>query len=214
MTIRRRKKLRDREGAAMLVVLMVLIGTTATATFAIHSTVVEMRAAGYSRRAMQTAYVAEGGAYASLDYIDAIGAQATFVQYSRTSVPANTELAPNVDSLGQEMNLLRIEMSDFVGGYDVQSTPIETEVSRTPSLGPRTNIVPTFTIDGTDLYRSPRMEAGRNHTGNNPMTYARVNLTSRGRVAPPDPTDPSTTLDWYEARVNARAMAEMGPFPQ
>ncbi|MEZ4339381.1 MAG: pilus assembly PilX N-terminal domain-containing protein [Sandaracinaceae bacterium] len=199
----------------MLVVLMVLIMTTATATFAIHATTVEMRSAGYSRTAMQTAYVAEGGAYAALDYVDAIGASAAYMQYSRTRVAASTPLAPNQPTLNRETNALIIEMTDFDGGYDVNSPPVERDVVRTPSLGPHNAIVPTFTVHGTDLYRNQRQQAGRDQAGRNPLMYARVNFTSRGRTAPA--TDITRTGDpraFHEANVNARAMAEIGPFPE
>ncbi len=210
-----RKYTDKREGAAMLVVLMVLMMTTATATFAIHATTVEMRSAGYARRAMQTSYVAEGGAYAALGYIDAIGARAAFTQYSRTQVSSGALIGPTHASLNRETNLLRIEMTDFDGGYDVASPPLERDVTRTPSLGPRNHVVPTFTVDGTDLYRTNRRQAGRDQSGRNPMQYVRLNLTSRGRTAPPsDFTRAGDSRSYHETAVNARAMVEMGPFPE
>lgn len=210
-----RKYTDKREGAAMLVVLMVLMMTTATATFAIHATTVEMRSAGYARSSMQTSYVAEGGAYAALGYVDAIGARAAFTQYSRTRVTALTSVAPNSASLNRETNVLRIEMTDFTGGYDVSSPPLELDATRTPSLGPRNNIVPNFTVDGTDMYRNQRQQAGRDQSGRNPMTYARINFTSRGRTAPvSDNTRTGDPRSYHESAVNARAMAEMGPFPE
>jgi len=210
-----RKPTEKREGAAMLVVLMVLLMTTATATFAIHATTMEMRSAGYSRTAMQTQYVAEGGAYAALGYVDAIGASAAFTQYSRTRVSALTSLAPSHATLNRETNVLRIEMTDFDGGFDVAAPPIERDVVRTPSLGPRQNMIPNFTVDGTDLYRNQRQQAGRDQAGRNPLAYARINFTSRGRTAPA--TDFTRTGDprsFHESASNARAMAEMGPFPE
>ena len=210
-----RKYTDKREGAAMLVVLMVLIMTTATATFAIHSTTMEMRSAGYARSSMQTMYVAEGGAYAALGYVDAIGARAAFTQYSRTSVSAGTSLAPSHATLDRETNLLRIEMTDFDSGFDVSAPPLERDALRTPSLGPRNHMVPTFTVDGTDLYRNHRRSAGRDQSGRNPMMFARINFTSRGRTAPPaDFTRTGDPRSYHEAAVNARAMAEMGPFPE
>ncbi|MBX3269716.1 MAG: pilus assembly PilX N-terminal domain-containing protein [Sandaracinaceae bacterium] len=205
----------SREGAAMLVVLMVLIMTTATATFAVHATTVEMRSAGYARVAMQTNYVAEGGAYAALGYVDAIGARAAFTQYSRTRVRANTSLAPAHATLNRETNVLRIQMTDFDGGFDVVGPPLERNLARTPSLGPRNNLVPSFTVDGTDVYRTQRLQAGRDQSGRNPMMYARINFTSRGRAAPPsDFTSAGDVRSYHESSANARAMAEMGPFPE
>lgn len=210
------KKLTDkREGAAMLVVLMVLMMTTATATFAIHATTIEMRSAGYARRSMQTSYVAEGGAHAALAYVDAIGARAAYTQYSRTQVTAGALIGPTHATLDRETNLLRIEMTDFDGGYDVSGPPLERELARTPSLGPRNHAVPSFTVDGTDVYRNYRRSAGRDQSGRNPMQFVRVNFTSRGSTAPPtDFTAAGDSRSYHETAVNARAMAEMGPFPE
>jgi len=204
-----------REGAAMLIVLMILIMVTATATFAVHATTMEIRGAGHSRQALQTSYVAEGGAYASLAYIDALGARGAYMQYMRTTVTAGTSLAPNWPGIDRDTNLLRIEMSDYAVGFDVTAPPIEVAAARTPSLGPRNNVVPTFTADGTDVYRHFPQQAGRDVSGRNPMMYARLNMTSRGSMAPAvDITRAGDPRSYNQTSVNARAIAEMGPFPQ
>ena len=202
-----------REGAAMLIVLMVLMMTTATASFAIHSTTMEMRSAGYSRQAMQASYVAEGGAYASLAYIDSMGAQAAFIQYSRTTVPTGTPFAPGAPTVDRETNLLRITVDDFSGAAGVEEPPIETEATAHPSLGARSAYVPSFSVAGTDLYRTYRQVAGRDQTGRDPMSYVRLNMTARGQLAPPgDYRATGEDRDFHETAMNARAMAEMGPF--
>lgn len=209
----RKNPVERREGAAMLIVLMVLLMTSATASFAIHSTTMEMRSAGHSRQAMQASYVAEGGAYASLAYVDAMGAQAAFVQYSRTRVALDTPYAPGSATLGRETNLLRITMEDFVGSPGVEAPPLETELAAHPSLGARSAYVPSFSVDGTDLYRSYRQVAGRDQSGRDPMNYVRLNMTARGRMAPPgDYRSTGDERDYHETAMNARAMAEMGPF--
>lgn len=210
----RRSPAARREGAAMLIVLMVLLMTSATASFAIHSTTMEMRSAGYSRQAMQAGYVAEGGAYASLAYVDAMGAQAAFVQYSRTRVPANTPYAPGAPTFDRETNLLRVTMDDFAIAPGVEEPPLETEVAASPSLGARSVYQPSFMVAGTDLYQTFRQVAGRDQSGRDPMSYVRLNMTARGTMAPPgdyrSPSDPDR--DFHETAMNARAMAEMGPF--
>jgi hypothetical protein len=83
----------------------------------------------------------------------------------------------------------------------------------TPSLGLHSAYAPSFSVDGTDLYRTYRQVAGRDQSGRNPMTYVRLNMTSRGRMAPPsDYRSSGDARDYHETAVNARAMAEMGPF--
>ena len=98
---------------------------------------------------------------------------------------ANTSLAPAHATLNRETNVLRIQMTDFDGGFDVVGPPVERSLARTPSLGPRNNLVPSFPVDGTDVYRTQRLQAGRDQAGRNSMMYARINFTSRGRAAPP-----------------------------
>lgn len=47
------------------------------------------------------------------------------------------------------------------------------------------------------------------------MAYVRINFTSRARTAPAtDYTRPGDPRSYHETSVNARAMAEMGPFPE
>lgn len=47
----------------MLIVMLVLLMATAAAVFAVHATTYELSAAGNSRQALQTEYVAETGSF-------------------------------------------------------------------------------------------------------------------------------------------------------
>lgn len=62
-----RRVLRPRapeHGAAMIVVMLVLLAATATAAFAVHSTSYELAAAGFAKQAIQSDYAAEAGLHA------------------------------------------------------------------------------------------------------------------------------------------------------
>lgn len=214
---RARDVLERRRGAAMLIVLMVLLMTTATATFAIHSTTVEIRSAGYSRQAMQTAYVAEGGLYASLAQVDVMGGQAAVETYNRTVIPSGVARLPGESAIDRESHSLTIAMEDFAasaGGVRANSPPLELDMVRTPSLGPRGAYVPNFVVDGRDMYRTTIPRAGQEMSGRSAMHHVVFNMTSRGTMAPPGDyradTDPR---DYHETVVNARAMAVVGPIP-
>ena len=61
-----------REGAAMLIVMLVLLMTTGVAVFAVHTTTAEIRAAGAARQALQTQYVAEAGLMSAIAYSELI----------------------------------------------------------------------------------------------------------------------------------------------
>lgn len=199
----------------MLIVLMVLLMTTATATFAIHSTTMEIRASGYARQAQQAEYVAEGGTYAAVGYLDVLKADGSLTQYLRTSVASGVASSPTEASIGRQTNLLRINMQDFTGAPGVVSPPVETEVTRTPSLGPYNAYQPTFLVDGTDLYQVSHDDAGRDLSGRG-AHYYRVTLTSLAQMAPRagdfDPDHDPRTPSYNEIDMRARAITEVGPY--
>lgn len=201
-----------REGAAMLIVLLVLLMTTATATFAMHATTVEIRAAGFQRQAQQTEHIAEGGAYAAVAYVDVLKANGSLLQYLRTDVAANQSSAPGEASVARETNLLRIEMEDFAVSSGVTGVPLETDPARTPSLGPRSAYAPSFTVDGTDLYTVFRDTSGEDLSGRGTRFY-RMAMTSRGTLAPPsDYRSAGDPRGYHESAMRSRAFVEVGPF--
>ena len=197
----------------MLVVLMVLLMTTATATFAIHSTSIEIRAAGHSRQALQAEYLAEGGAYAALSYVDVLKANGSLAQYFRTNVAAGRAVGVGEMAFDQSTNALIIEMSHFEGGAGVNAPPVETEVARTPSFGPRSAYEPSFRAQGTDLYQISRAIAGRDLSGRGSHFY-RMTLTSRGSMNVPSEraATAATERAYHETAMRARALTEVGPF--
>lgn len=199
----------------MLMVMVVLLMTTATATFAIHSTSTEIRAAGHYREAVQTEDLAQGAVIATLEYIDAMQPNAMYQQLQRTSVAATARLAPEEVDLGRVRNVFRVEADDFIGAVGVQAPPIETDVGRVPSLGPRTALVPRFNADITDPVACFRDDAGRRSDGANSMQYLCAVVTSRARLAPPvDFQSSGDPRRFHETAVNARAQVEIGPMPR
>lgn len=198
----------------MLVVLMVLIMTTATATFAIHSTSMEIRSAGHTRQALQAEHLAEGGIHAAASYIELLQPSGSLVQTLRTEVAADVASTPTEATIGHETNLLRIEMADFERFAGTHAPPIETELARTPSLGPHNAYIPDFRVDGTDPHLITRAVPGRDLSGGG-ARYYRVTLTSRSQLAPPgDLMDMSNDdrRSYNEVAMRARAIADVGPF--
>jgi hypothetical protein len=197
----------------MLVVLMVLLMTTATATFAIHSTSIEIRAAGHSRQALQAEYLAEGGAYAALSYVDVLKANGSLAQYFRTDVASGVAIGAGEMAMDQSTNLLRVDMDDFTTGAGVNAPPVETEAARTPSFGPYSAYAPSFRADGTDLYQISRAIAGRDLSGRGSQFY-RMTLTSRGSMNVPSELAATAVGQraYHETVMRARALTEVGPF--
>lgn len=188
----------------MLIVLMVLLMTTATATFAMHSTSIEIRASGHARQAMQAEHLAIGGAYAGLGYADWLTPQGVVDQYNRTTIAANVKPSPREESVATATNRLRIPMSDFQ--LAVVEPPIEIEAAHTPSFGPRSAYVPNFVVDGSDLHLVTRDVAGRDLTGRG-TNQLRITLTSHGWMAPRDAPEGT----YHEVAMRARAITEAGP---
>jgi hypothetical protein len=62
---------REREGAVMLIVMMVLLVATTLASVSLQATQYELRAAGFARSAMQTQYVSEAAFATSVAWVDA-----------------------------------------------------------------------------------------------------------------------------------------------
>lgn len=199
----------------MLIVLMVLMMTTATATFAIHSTTMEMRSAGYGRQALQTEYVAEGAAYAGMAQIDAITPRAAYEQHRATRVPASTPYVPGARSFDRETNVLRFGRTDFATASGVVGAPLEMDPAATPSLGDRNVYTPDFLIDGTDVYTftaSSVSGPATEQSGHNPMSYFRINLTARATLGVAGDTQLSgDSRHLHETVSHARAQIVAGP---
>lgn len=80
---RRRRPARQREGAVMLIVLLIVLTATTLAATSLQSTQFELRNSGYNRSALQTEYVSEAAAMASLAWIDATALDRSFMQHIR-----------------------------------------------------------------------------------------------------------------------------------
>jgi hypothetical protein len=77
----RRRRAQKREGAIMLIVLLIVLTATTLAATSLQSTQYELRAAGYSRAALQTQYVSEAAAMTTLAWIDATAMDRSFLKH-------------------------------------------------------------------------------------------------------------------------------------
>lgn len=206
---------KHREGAAMLIVMLVLLMSTAAATFAVHSTTFEIRAAGHMRQALQTEYVAETGLLSTLAMVDQIGPQSILYAMEQ-STPTN--LAPYEPALAAGKRAYRIYMADFNNTPGRAGLPMETSGAEA-SLGQRQTYEPLFMVDVTDDYTFTGVVAGERSDGYAKMTYLLATYTSRGRtvisasVAPDgDHQTAGDTRGYHEGANIARASGLSGPF--
>src|SRR5687768_16847726 len=116
-----------REGAAMLVVMALLLIVTATATLAMHSTSVELRGTGNARQRMQTRYVAEGALVSAMTMIEQSGPETLSLLLERSqSGTAARRLSPEEPVMAASSGNHRIAMADFIGSAGVVGEPIVT----------------------------------------------------------------------------------------
>lgn len=197
------------EGAAMLLVLMILLMSTATATFAIQSTTTEMRSAGHSRQALQTQYIAETGVGASTAKID---------EYSPSAFVRVLQSAPAPDVSAYEPPLVntqgyRVMLQDFpstdpnvdnLNPGDPLPDGAAVQVGADGSLGPVVH-QPDFVVDMNDVRNVPCLTPGQRAGGGNSLSCMKMTLTSRAETQVPG------NVDAMNGASNARAWIMVGP---
>jgi hypothetical protein len=215
---RRRRNRRREEGAVLLVVMMVLLMVTATATFAIHSTATEVRAAGYARMSMQTSYLGETAVVGAMDWVDRVGPRLLVdIIAAKTAAGSQIPLAPFEPPLAANQFAHRI----YIDELDPQSVVGAEEIA--PSIapddlfgasgedGPRSAYAPFALVDIYDVHVYTGVVAGFSSSGGTKMKHLRATYTARGRarlrgVAATD------VQQLHESAGDARAVGISGPF--
>ena len=90
---------REREGAVMLVVLLILLTATTLAATSLQTTQYELRSSGYNRAALQTEYVSEAAAVTTLAWIDATTMDRSFLKHIQAW--NNQVTAPSMGLFGE-----------------------------------------------------------------------------------------------------------------
>lgn len=211
----------------MLVVMLLLIIVTATATFAMHATSIELRSTGHSRQRMQTRYVAEGALVSTMTMLEQAGPEPLAMALERSQAGTTTrQLGPEEPSMAATQGNHRIEMSDFVGvggsmGAGREGLPFET-TSGHESLGIGMGYEPNFAVDVNDGYRFTGAVAGHRADGGGALDYLAATYTARGRTQLPGGVDQYSAAHgigtpqhmrrgYHESAVNARAIGISGP---
>ena len=208
----------------MLIVLLIVLTATTLAATSLQSTQFELRNSGYNRAALQTQYVSEAAAVASLAWIDATALDRSFMQH----VNKWSDVTPRMAQFGEPEILVanpasanRMQWVYQEALTDVTMPPITYAgyqrgaiEDKYGSLGPRSTYVAGNQMDdnvvGTnyvvDLYDCRRLSntaaAGYqvNQGGSGTMQYFQMYcvLTSRGRTYVPYPSGSATkpTKTW------------------
>ncbi len=206
------------EGAVLLVVTLILLMVTGTATFAIHSTAAELRAAGHARVAHQTGYLGESGLVAAMDWVDQAGPRPLVDLLTAEETAARQiSLAPFEPPLAAGKYAHRFYLAELQpstvaeaaeGDPDADPSVVPSEV-----FGSRDAYEPFVLVDVYDHHVYTGFLPGFVASGGNHMKHLRASYTARGRARLRSSTGASTdTASYHEASSDARALAISGPF--
>lgn len=178
--------LHPESGAAMLVVMMVLLVVTASATLAVYSSQFEIRAAGHQRQAMQTSAVAESGLVAASTTIEMVGgARVLRWRMERAPRAPGTRLSaedPPLSSMNNQTE--RFLSSDLMPG-----TAPNVRMATTDAAGfALSAFEPRYIVDINDGYNVLPTFVGRaagtrvDGNGTVQLQFYVATMTSRGRM--------------------------------
>ena len=219
----------------MLVVMLVLLVVTASATLAVYSTQFEVRATGHQRQAMQTSMVAEAGLVAATTTIEMVGG-ARVLRWRMERAPRT----PGVTRLSAEdppLGAMNNETERFLSTDLIPGSAPNVRLATTDSSGfALSAFEPRFIVDINDGYNVlptfVGQAAGTRVDGNGTvqMQYYVATVTSRGRLVRNGLLDanggytggvftaPEATRQWhlrrdiFETAATARSVTISGPY--
>ena len=218
------KRRRKQEGAALFVVLMIVMAGTASAVFSANTVSHEVRGTGFARLQMQTRYAARAGLIGALEWFDMFGplvvreimqldgdTEGVLFQCAHGSCYPEPPLANN-----RRAYRLYPEHFDVLWGEDpgFENLPVLTETS----FGPRSAHEPNVLVDIYDEHVVSKVSPGAAVQGGTKFKYMRTTMTARGyaQVAGGPGADVTDPDDFGRKRnetgADMRAYIISGPF--
>lgn len=217
---------RKNEGAALFVVLMIIMVGTASAVFSASTVSYEIRGAGFARQQIQTRYAARAGLIGALEWFDIFGPETVRnlmltpgstegVQYSCASGSGCYPEPP----LANNRRAYRLYPQHFEAllSQDGGVTPGLLEnipVDAGASFGPTSAHTPVVVVDIYDEHVVSKLAPGAAAQGGTKFKYMRSTLTARGRaqVASDHTETDDQGRQQNEAAADMRAYIVSGPF--
>ncbi len=217
---------RNERGAAMFVVMVVLLMVTGLAVFSVHATSHELRAAGYNRQAMQARFVSAGGIDATFALLDnpRFG-PAGLDHVIQETLTNNTYNAPVMAPFEPEVLAgrpsYRFFSPDFPTFGGMNPAP---KAALGAANGNRQPYEPVFEVDVTDYFQFTGAIAGESSSGGGTLRYVYATYTSRARLRLPDANNDGVRddfqgaanidgrRDFHEIAHATRAYGITGPF--
>lgn len=223
------KRPRDnREGAALFVVLMIIMVGTASAVFSASTVSHEVRGAGFARQQLQTRYAARAGLIGALEWYDIFGPE-TVRDIMITQPDDTVQFECNATSCYPEPPLANnrrayriynehfdaLQAQDRGSGSEpglLEGKPYEDKYS----FGSNSAYTPVVVTDLYDEHIVSRLAPGAAAQGGTKFKYMRTTLTARGRGQVGISTDYQNADDHSRERnetaADMRAYVISGPF--
>jgi len=221
------KDARKREGAALFVVLMVIMAGTASAVFAANTVSHEVRGTGFARQQLQTQYVARAGLLGALEWFDIFGPETVrnimltkgstegkqFTCVSGSGCYPEPPLANNRRAYRlypEHFDALMSQDGGVTPGL-IQNRPYDPEFS----FGTTSAHTPIVVVDIYDEHIVNKLTPGSAAQGGTKFQYMRTTLTARGRARLKDVADKTDSEDQgrqrHETAADMRAYIVSGP---
>jgi len=221
------KKGRSQEGAALFVVLMIVMVGTASAVFSASTVAHEVRGSGFARQQMQTRYAAKATLTAALDWFDIFGPNTvrdimlapgssegvTFSCASGGTCYPEVPMAPG-------RRAYRLYPEHFSALTTTGGGPgllVNVPYEPSTSFGAHSAYTPIVVVDIYDEHIITKLAPGAAAQGGTKFKYMRTTLTARarGQVSAGDAAKTATDhdeRDRNETGADYRAYVVSGPF--
>lgn len=220
---------RQQEGAALFIVLMIIMAGTASAVFSANTVSHEVRGAGFARQQMQTRYAARAGLIGALEWFDIFGPSTV---RNLMLTPGSTEgiLFDNCSDttgcypeppLANGRAAYRLYPEHFAalltqdGGITAglfENLPVDADAS----FGASSAHTPIVVIDIYDEHVVSKLAPGAAAQGGTKFKYMRTTMTARGRAQLRNVTEAPHAEDHgrqrHETGADMRAYIVSGPF--
>jgi hypothetical protein len=218
---------RKQEGAALFIVLMIIMMGTASAVFSANTVSHEVRGTGFARQQMQTRYAARAALMGALEWFDIFGPST--VRDLMLTPGSNEGLVfdPCTSDggcypeppLANGRRVYRLYPQHFAALIDpdpsigaLENAPVDDEAS----FGATSAYRPVVVIDVYDEHVVSKLAPGAAAQGGTKFKYMRTTLTARGRAQLKAATDTPHAEDHgrqgHETGADMRAYIVSGPF--
>ena len=223
------KQRRKQEGAALFVVLMIVMVGTASAVFSATSVSHEVRGTGFARQQMQTRHAARSALIAGLEWFDIFGPETVRGLLLRKTGPTQGKLfactsAPVSCYPEPPLALNRRAYRLYAQHFEALIEDDDTGNFRNPpvdadaAFGIGSAYAPAVVVDLYDEHVVTTLPPGAAAQGGTKFKYMRTTMTARGRAQVGDGTadygegDADGGRQWNETGADMRAYIVSGPF--